>query len=123
METVKHLATVNIAGIAGVAALLSSNKIPPELLRWALISFTAGLLLALLDFWLNSRGYWCRAMGIRKNVLAASISETFQDLNKATTITKDAGKDWFDVALRVGWASAIGAIIGGLLLGAALFTR
>lgn len=123
VETVKHLATVNIAGIAGVAALLTSENTSSNMLRWALISFTVGLLLALLDFWLNSMGYWKRATNIHKHVINASIASNDFELSSAATITSDAGKDWFDVAVRVGWTSALSAIIGGLLLGSALFTN
>lgn len=123
VETVKHLATVNIAGIAGVAALLASGKTSPEILRWALISFTVGLLLALFDFWLNSKGYWKRAMSIRKHVLECSVASNEDELIKATEISDDAGKDWFDFAVSIGWASAVVAVIGGLLLGVALFTK
>ena len=58
LETVKHLAVFNVAGIAGAAALLTNANYSSQLTtKLSLPLFAIGLILALVTFWTNMRGY------------------------------------------------------------------
>lgn len=57
LETVKHLAVFNVAGIAGAAALLTNPAYASQIAtKLALPLFAGGLIAALLNFWTNTRG-------------------------------------------------------------------
>lgn len=121
METVKHLAITNVAGIAGTAALLTrGSHFNESCLNLSILSFTLGLLMALLDFWLVSNGYWRRASDQQSRACAIRQSSTWAEYIAAESecIDKgDKGKRWFRTADYIGWISAVAAIVGGITLG------
>lgn len=115
METVKHLAIVNVAGIAGAAALYSQS--PGIGFKVSVIAFMAGLVLAVLDFWLVSCGYSKRAIGAYERARAVRNSKSWAQYVEADGVPyRDLGIDWFQGAAHVGWTSAVAAIAGGLAL-------
>lgn len=124
LETVKHLAAVNIAGIAGCAAILAgTSQVNGSQLKWALIVFTGGLLMALLDFWLNSFGYWRRGRDASDRLFSARRARSYEDLAEANRDYEDPGKWFFSAAGVIGWISAISAMTGGALLGYSLLSQ
>lgn len=121
IETVKHLAITNVAGIAGAAALLAGGKpFNEDQLKIAIISFTLGLLMTLVDFCLVSNGYWRRATDQQQRSYAIKNSSSWSEYISSEPEYTDKGKRWFTTAGYVGWTSAIGAIIGGIMLGTAI---
>ncbi|WP_143277606.1 hypothetical protein [Bordetella genomosp. 10] len=60
LETVKHLAIINAAGIAGAATLLATQN-ADGWVKLAFCLFTGGLLLAVLDLWLCACGFQSRS--------------------------------------------------------------
>ena len=124
IETVKHLAAVNIAGIAGSAAILAgTSQGATLLLKRALVAFTVGLLMALLDFWLNSIAYSKRGNDANERLVSARRANSYEDLAWANRDYVDPGKTLFTIAEYVGWISALSAISGGALLGYSLLSH
>jgi len=112
METVKHLAIINVAGIAGAAAMFSQSG-----MRLSLVAFMAGLVFAVLDFWLVANGYDRRARASQeraKNVRDVGSWEEYVQVESRPY--KDPGIGWFRAAAKVGWTSAVAAIVGGVSL-------
>ncbi|QEA10914.1 hypothetical protein [Bordetella phage vB_BbrS_PHB09] len=115
IETVKHLAIINVAGIAGAAALF--NQSASTGLRVSLTAFMAGLVLAVLDFWLVGTGYEKRADGAHKRARIVKGVGSWEEYVQVESVRyKDAGEKWFHAAERVGWSSALAAIVGGASL-------
>lgn len=122
LETVKHLALINIAGMAGATALLQvahwANRLS---IRLALAFFFLGLILAVLDLYLNSLGYWAKLKDADRARLNASRSESSGELARHGVPSNSAGLNFFNWAGATGWLSAILAITGCILIGALLF--
>lgn len=115
IETVKHLAIINVAGIAGAAALFSQSTSTG--MRVSLIAFMVGLVLAVLDFWLVGSGYEKRADAAQKRAQAVKGVGSWEEYVQVESRPyKDPGIDWFHAAARVGWTSALAAIVGGASL-------
>lgn len=123
LETVKHLAIVNVAGIAGSVALIAMPSNSSRLgFQVALASFIVGAVLALLDLWVVGSGYTLRARG------ASARASKIQKVNSWATFLEaenepyvDKGKDWFEFAELTGWTSAICVLIGGVAIFFSLF--
>ncbi|HVL08673.1 MAG TPA: hypothetical protein VM512_05890 [Burkholderiaceae bacterium] len=117
VETVKHLAFVNGAGLAGAAALVASTDMGKKAVVFCSIPsavfFAVGLALAVLDMYLNSLGALARMhdLDARINVwdLAPEQGEREARVLLADTV---AGADYFTWAHRTGWLSAAAFIIG-----------
>lgn len=123
LETVKHLAVFNVAGIAGAAALLTNTAYATQITtKLALPLFAAGLVLALLNFWTNTRGHalaYQHAVQQRRATVSARQWKdvaAFSDEFKGTFTPTD----WFSIAERAGWSSAILGIAGVACLGVSL---
>ncbi|WP_286936118.1 hypothetical protein [Achromobacter sp. UBA4530] len=115
LETVKHLAVFNVAGIAGAAALLTHADYGTQFTtKLALPLFAAGLVLALMTFWTNMRGYALAFDHAESQRRRAASSERWSDVE--VFLKEYEGKfkptDWFDIAERTGWSSAIFGIAG-----------
>lgn len=121
MEAVKHLSTINIAGLAGAAALLTFRT-GDLVLEWSFVLFTLGLVLSIIDFWLNSQGYWLRGMGDNQRIIDIRKAQNYEAFFKTSAIESTTGQDWLEAALRVGWLSAVMAIAGVALLAISLWT-
>lgn len=86
LETVKHIAIANGAGIAGATALLAGRG-DSTLASYALIAFSTGLLAAVADFALNADAHHRRASHSRekiKRVRAATSWEALIDNETAS---------------------------------------
>ncbi len=107
-ETVKHLAFINGAGLAGAATLYASNS-TTKIGSIPSIAFTVGLLLAVLDMHINTLAYQARSREIGKR-----ITEFDQQKRTAEKLFEDvsAGRIGFKVAGAIGTASAISFIVG-----------
>lgn len=115
VETVKHLAIVNVAGLAGAAALLQKESASNGM-SVSLLLFTAGLLMALLAFWLMSQGYSKRALDLDKRAYDVRAAESWESFGKAQRPYVDPGQRWFTAARWIGWVSALSSIAAGALL-------
>ncbi|WP_447981801.1 hypothetical protein [Achromobacter kerstersii] len=123
LETVKHLAVFNVAGIAGAAALLTNTAYASQITtKLALPFFAAGLVLALLNFWTNTRGYALAYKHAVKQRRAAASAREWKDV--AAFLEGFKGKftptDWFSIAESSGWTSAMFGIAGVACLGVSL---
>jgi hypothetical protein len=107
-ETVKHLAFVNGAGLAGAATLYASSseiKLGPA----PAIAFASGLLLAVLDMHINALTHQTRSRAIGERISQFDQSEItgeqlFADL--------PVGETGFKVAAGIGMLSAVCFVIG-----------
>jgi hypothetical protein len=119
IETVKHLAIINVGGIAGAVALFSQS--PSTGMRISVITFVFGLILAVLDFWLMSNGYVKRAEAATQRARELKRVGSWDEYVAAESRPyADPGIDWFHAAARVGWSSALAAMAGGASLCATL---
>lgn len=123
METVKHLAIINVAGVAGAAALLAMpNGLEGNGIKIALAAFLSGILFAVLTLWLMTRGNAARGMGAIARAKAIKESASWDSYVAAVGQPyKDAGMAWFRFSEAAGWISAAAAIIGGTSICIALF--
>jgi len=123
LEIVKHLAALNGAGFAGSAALLASKFGDALAIRASLPVFAAGLILAVLNFFLNTRGHIGRLTITQGRIDTILEAATWADLKKPVESTQGlTPNDWHDCAERVGWLSAILALVGAVLIGISLFS-
>src|SRR3546814_15892815 len=82
-----------------------------------MVLFTLGLLMALLDFWVVSKGYFKRGADCDSRAHAVRISSTWSEYIAAEPTYIDKGKRWFTAGEWIGWMSAISALSGGIALG------
>lgn len=71
MEVVKHLAIINVAGLAGSVTLIAaqmSKEVNRSYFVYAAVFFLSGLILAVLDMYMNSFGYYKRMEEIQKRI-------------------------------------------------------
>ncbi|WP_432260854.1 hypothetical protein [Cupriavidus sp. TMH.W2] len=117
IETVKHLAFVNGAGLAGAAALYASTdaakKVSGLLGVPSAVFFAVGLAFAVLDMYFNSLGALARMKDLDARL---RIWDTHPGPRQpeAKELLKDttAGKLWFRGAELSGWLSAILFVFG-----------
>ncbi|WP_367352473.1 hypothetical protein [Achromobacter animicus] len=112
LETVKHLAIVNIAGLAGATALYGADK--GFALKISIGSFGIGLLLALIDLFTNAKAHYLNGLRANKYRLEAKTAKSWSELTAAATAkwTSDAGDRCTECAEVAGVMSAIFAIAG-----------
>lgn len=121
LETVKHLALINIAGIAGATTLSQLNESTHIWsLRVAVIVFFAGLIFAVIDFYLNSIGYWVKLKDTDRARLSVSRSKTTEEASRHGWPNAQAGDVLFKLAALTGWLSALCAISGSVIIGISL---
>lgn len=119
LETVKHLAIVNIAGLAGSTALYANLKNDPSTaLKFSIGLFGLGLLLAVVDLFTNARAHYLN--GLRANSLRdnAHMAESWDALVAVATAkySSDEGDLCTQCAEVAGALSAFAAAIGVVLL-------
>lgn len=123
LETVKHLAVFNVAGIAGAAALLTNQNYAAQIsTKLALPLFAVGLVLALITFWTNMRGYalsYLHAESQRRRANSAGKWSDVEEFMKSYE-GKFKPSDWYDIAELAGWFSAVSGIVGVIGLGVSL---
>lgn len=112
LETVKHLAIVNIAGLAGAAALYGADK--SLALKISIGSFAVGLLLALIDLFTNAKAHYFNGLRANDYRHEAKTANSWSGLNAAATAkwTSDAGDRCTACAEVAGIMSAVLAIAG-----------
>lgn len=111
LETVRTLALVNSAGLAGVAAIFASDGAAKAILgRYpSSAAFAIGLAAAAVDMYANSIG------NLRRQ---NEISGRIEDFDKQELKPKDAltptktGKYAFRIAETAGWISAVAFLVG-----------
>lgn len=116
LETVKHLAFINGAALAGCAALFASSAPSSFHIKYSLTLFLLGLLLAVSDFYLCSRGYEIRAkkyQNISYEIQKSSFEKEINEILKNTDFKKEKE---FILASCCGWTSIIFAFVGIVLL-------
>lgn len=123
LETVKHLAVLNVAGLAGGAALLTNATYASQFTsRLALILFGCGLVFALLTMWCNTRGYAIARSHARNKRNATIGAKLWTDV--AQFLESEGGRftslSWFWAAETTGWISALLGIGGLVSLGGSL---
>jgi hypothetical protein len=102
IETVKHLAFVNAAGLAGSATLYASSS-SARIGAFPSIAFAIGLIAAVVDMHLNTLGYSARQREIRHRIKTADAGlMSADDLLKQSI----AGEGHFR------WAGRAGALAG-----------
>ncbi|MDH0092734.1 hypothetical protein N7373_14880 [Achromobacter mucicolens] len=122
LEVVKHLATFNGGGFAGTAALMAATSYSSSpYVKFSLGFFVFGFLLAVLNLWLNSNGMLARYEIAETRRQLVSSAQTWGALKAPEAPSKGmAADDWHDIAIRVGWTSAILGIVAATLVGVAL---
>ncbi|WP_156125955.1 hypothetical protein [Paraburkholderia kururiensis] len=111
LETVRTLALVNSAGLAGVSAIYASDSAAKIYLgaypSAALFAF--GLVCALLNMYANSQGHLRREREVFSRIVALD-SEQLDPQRALEPVT--AGKYWFRTAEAAGW-STLAMFCGG----------
>lgn len=117
IETVKHLAFVNAAGLAGAGALYASDKMATKAVVFcnvpSALFFAVGLALAVVDMYLNSMGALARMEEVDRRLRAwdAKPNPGEADARELLGEVRN-GMAYFEWAGRVGWLSAIAFLIG-----------
>lgn len=125
LETVKHLAIFNVAGLAGAAALIAGTKYTDHFaVKLSLPAFAIGVLMALLTLWTRTRGYAASLEHIDKQRKKSLAAGTWEELHGAWMGPDTAMKpsDWHAIGNRTGWASALIGMIGVVFVGAAVLS-
>lgn len=115
LETVKHLAVFNVAGIAGAAALLTNSTYLGQITtKLALPFFAIGLIFSLFTFWTNTRGYASAQEHAFSQRFAAGTARQWVDIPSLFEGHKGKFKPhhWFEIAERTGWSSAVCGVVG-----------
>lgn len=123
LETVKHLAVFNVAGLAGAAALLTNAAYADQIsTKLALFFFAGGLISSLFTFWTNMRGYGLAYQHAEKQRRAAASARGWKDVDLFLKGYEGEFKseDWFHIAERTGWTSAAAGIAGVIGLAVSL---
>lgn len=79
IETVKHLALINLAGLAGAVTLLASAE-PPSGIESALHCFVLGMMLTLVTFIFFVLAFSARSARARRQALAANAANSWAQL-------------------------------------------
>lgn len=117
VETVKHIALVALAGLAGVFALLQANKGDARLAVWAALAFSLGSAVCVASLYL---GAWGRKQYAEKvllpvlNKIAAGKMPEISDVKPPWLATMNR------FIFGVGFASALLTMAGGVILFLAL---
>lgn len=118
-ETAKHIAILNLAGLAGVFALLSSPRFSPEQLSTPAIIFAVSSVLAVLNMYVGAE--------LRSQQLGhcnAQIERLNKDDEKGYQANPDYKyrKHWNFASSIIGWGSMLLTLGAGYLLFVALST-
>ena len=116
LETVKHLAVINAAALAGSAALLAAKIIEGTQIKIAFVFFLLGLFCAVADFYFCSLGYQKRADKYSKLSDEIKKSNFYNDLDKAFKTISFKKEIYFKISSCLGWSSVISALIGIALI-------
>ncbi|TKR55307.1 hypothetical protein D7I39_10810 [Allopusillimonas ginsengisoli] len=116
IETVKHLAIINIAGLAGSSALLKIAEIALTPVKVSLVLFFLGLVLTVVDFHLNSLAFLAQVNETDRARIAFRAAETAGEVSRHGIPKSSAGQSLFKAAGTVGWISALLALSGGSLI-------
>lgn len=119
LETVKHLAIINAAGLAGTLTLLSNMSEPIDSrLRTASVLFIIGLVFALLCFWAFAHAHAREAIAAENRALDVKRSVSWKQYKEAIDKPYDdkAENRWYTFSGFVGVGATITAISGGILL-------
>lgn len=111
LETVKTLALINSAGLAGVAAIFASDGAARVMLgRYPSAAlFAFGLAAAVVDMYANARGNLAREGELLRRIHRLDRGE----LHPSNAFTKiQGGKVAFTVASCAGWLSGAAFLIG-----------
>lgn len=124
-EVVKHLAAFNAAGLAGSAALMAATGYSTSVcVKFALVFFVVGALLAVLNMWLNGNGSVTTYQVAETQRQLVNQAQTWGALKaRAPAHEGLAAKDWHDLAIRVGWFSAAVGVVATVLVALALFLK
>ncbi len=119
LETVKHLAFVNAAGLAGAAALYSSTELAKKATGFfgipTTVFFALGLVLAVLDMYLNSLGALRRIHEVDGRLSAWDKIGSPQQHDATVLLAPSAAGRWLFLGAAVaGWGSAILFVAGAL---------
>ncbi|MDW3683330.1 hypothetical protein RA280_16555 [Cupriavidus sp. CV2] len=119
IKTVKHLAFVNAAGLAGAAALYTSADLARKATGLfgipSTVFFALGLVLAVLDMYLNSLGALARIHEMDGRIRLWDQQRDQQQAHaEALLAPSTAGRRHFNWAGRTGWGSAILFCAGAL---------
>lgn len=124
IETVRHLALFNAAGIAGTATLLAVSSFTDEaLVRYSLIAFAVGMVCAIFTLWSNAQGYQRHseiADEQRRKIRDAATWAASSDADSDYLKKRPKALRWHLAAEILGWTSAALGIVGAGLLAATL---
>lgn len=123
LETVKHLAVINTAALAGSAALLAAKVMDGIHIKISLILFLLGLLSAVADFYFFSLGYLKRAEKYKDLSNKIKRSKSHNNLNDAFKNTSFKKEIFFKISSCLGWLSITVASIGIALIAYQLSTN
>lgn len=121
MEVVKHLAIINVAGLAGVVTLMATQINNPTnnwYFKFLPFLFVLGLISAVLDMYLNSRGHLKRVEEMRRRIdelrdlYKNSSLHLLKNLRENIIEAPFDNRIWFTAAEYCGWISAISFILG-----------
>lgn len=123
LEIAKHLAAFNGAGLAGTAALMAATGYSSSLcIRFALVFFVVGALLSVLNMWLNGNGLLVTYQAQEARRQLVNKAQTWGALKSQPPQAEDLpANDWHDMAILVGWSSAVLGGLSTILVGLALF--
>lgn len=123
LELVKHLAAFNGAGLAGTAALVAATKYSQSTsIKLGLVFFAIGAALAVLNMWLNTQGLSKRIDYLEAIQTTAKSAKTWRELAQRESDSKGlSAGDMHDMAIRIGWTSAVIGVIAAVLIAFALF--
>lgn len=119
IETVKHLAMINTAGLAGTLTLLNGGPtIGHDSLRQASAFFIIGLLFALVCFWATTHGYGSRGQQAEERALAIRRSVSWKQYSDASAhpLPERTERRWHMTANFASWGSVLACAYAGFLL-------
>lgn len=116
LETVKHLAAINTAGLAGAVALFVTHQ--SFALKLAFGVFGFGLLLAVIDLFVNAKAHYLNGMRANSLRLSANQAKSWEDLDETANAksSSDTGDACTQCAEVAGAVSAFLAIAGMISL-------
>jgi hypothetical protein len=111
LETVKTLALLNSAGLAGVAAIFASDGVAKAMLGNypSAALFMVGLMAAGFDMYFNAQGWLGRNIEIFERIKRFDADEL--EARRAFEMTRK-GERWFVAASIAGWTSAVMFVLG-----------
>ncbi len=113
VETVKHIALISLAGLAGVFALMTGNKVGQTEAFWSALSFACGSVLSTLSMYFAMKDRW-HAMEQCNTLLRRIYAKDFP---KPEEYERSRKVKAMGVLSEVtGWSGAICVLGGGIYL-------